>query len=193
VEYGNTEGKITIKEAEYEHIALEIKEGRKENIIAIESDGSVFVNGEEAQFYPEEDNEILLDKAMYNTTKCPYGSASAYTKKTIDGKKVGYVNLTSGAVTLGAIAVGVVLAAFNPTLFATIAATVITGVISYWATEKLNPKYISVKRYEYVHKSKGWQVKSNMATEKRIFKLYPSKNYMGKSKNTKASWRVYAW
>lgn len=190
--FGEVEGSITIEQANSSGTVLQIEENEKHNVIEFSDTGEVFVNGERVQF-EYEDGEASLDKSIRNTTTCPYGKAADYSKVTVSGKKMGYVNLTSGAVTLGAIAVGIILAAFSPPLFASIAGTIIVGVISYWASEKLNPKYISVKKWEYVHKSKGWQVTSHKAVEKRKIKLYPSKNYSGKSKYTKVSYRVYSW
>jgi len=190
VELGEIDGEVTIVEANVEGTVLEVNENEKKNTVSVDNSGNIFINGSLAGNTYDESEEISLDAKgkCFNTTSCPYGKSSDYTKTVTSGKKMGYLNLTSGAVNLGAIAVGLVLAVWNPPLFVTIAGTIITGVIAYWASEKLNPKYISVKKWEYYHK-KGQYVSGRYITKREI-KLYPSKNYTGKSKYTKVSYRV---
>lgn len=193
VKFGGVEGTIAIEKSNQEGTVLSVKEGTKHNVISIDDTGNLYVNGDKACMVYNDEETIELNHSVSNTTKCPYGKSSDYTKGVTSGKKVGYVNLTSGAVTLGAIAFGIVLAAFNPPLFATVAATIVSGVITYWATEKINPKYVSVKKWEYHHKTKGFNVKTGMSVVKRKIKLYPTKNYQGKAKFTKVSYRVFKY
>lgn len=165
---------------------LDITEGEKREIVTIDSNRNLYVDGELVKITDLENSingsEIVTMGAhrIYWQETAPYAKGSAYTKKHGTVKKsleytkplkdatasalVSIIVLGLGLSGAGSIAVGFIA----------------SGVISWFGKNDPKGKAWSVKDVQYVHNTKGFTVKTGMSVIKHNFTYYSNTDCTGK-------------
>lgn len=166
---------------------LDISENGKRDIVTIDSARNIYVDGQLVEIESLEGNEITESEIVpmgghriYWQKTAPYGKSSDYTKKSSTvKKKLTYTKPLKDA-TVGAlvslICIGLGLSSGGSLAVGFIA----SGVISWFGKNNPAGKAWSLKDVKYVHKNKGFNVKSSMSVYKHAFTYYGNTNYTGK-------------
>lgn len=169
------------------HQTLDILENGKRDIVTIDSAKNIYIDGKLVEIENVEGNEISASEIVlmgghriYWQKTAPYGKSGDYTKiSSTVKKKLTYTKPLKDA-TVGAlvslICIGLGLSSAGSLAVGFIA----SGVISWFGRNDPAGKAWSLKDVKYVHKSKGFNVKSNMSVYKHVFTYYGNTNYTGK-------------
>lgn len=169
---------------------LNITEGEKHDVLTYQPSGAILLDGEpviietfESVASSEQlESEIipLGGHRIYWKESAPYGQNSDYsklsgtTKKKLTCSKP--IKEATVATIVSIICVGLGLATAPATAIGFIA----TALISWFGRNDPAGKAWSMKDAKYVHKTKGFNVKSDMSVYKHVFTYYGNADYTGK-------------
>lgn len=172
-----------------------ITEGNKHDTLLMKNNGEIFLNGNLVTFTEEvvetaspesaiseiPGNPIApCDGSSYNTTNCPYGSPSDYSKlgntqytsNVIFGNLI--KNLTQASISL---VLGKYLSDFNDIL------SYLSSIVSALGNDDPTSDAASFVRYYYTHATKGYYVSNSggmyLGVYKVVFSCYSKPNYVG--------------
>jgi hypothetical protein len=174
-EFNNVVSTITIQEVSNEEIVFDVVEGELENILEVNDEGEVYIDGKEATVELLEEDSTITDEVdsfianqgsyYRSSATAPYGASAEYTtlkkttiinvklNNTIKNIGIGLLTLAIGLLT-GGLSIGIQIAIGT-------AAVIAGNVYDYAKRNDPNSSAISAKLYVYVHRIKGACVVNN--------------------------------
>ncbi len=168
-------------------IVLDISENEKQEEVRIEKNGSIYVDGErviiESVGSIEESTDEITPKAghrIYWQTGAPYGKSSDYSKYSSKVQKSLKYSKPIKDATIAALITVIGLGLGLSGVGSVALGFVASGLISWFSSNKPSGRAWSILDKKYVHKTKGFNVKSNMSVYRHQFTYYGNTNFTGK-------------
>ncbi len=169
---------------------LDITEGEKHDVLTINSDGSLYIDGKKVIIEDDETESLSLINPpistmgahrVYWTNTPPYGSASDYSKLDHSGRKSlvceKFIKDLTISATIELIGAGLVSLGIAGAWTAELFKECAKAIINWYKEQSPKGKALSLTFNRYVHKTKGFFVSTSKGVDKYKFYYFGTKNY----------------